>query len=235
MSMTRYVMAVLLCAALAPARGRALTIDDFSVGPMSLATLSSTVQQTLAGLDPLHVLGGSRFASVGIVSAGALTVGTRFELAVDQQRLTFASDPAGYGYLTLTYGRDAPLNADLTADGVDRFVLDVLAVHAGGSAATSLNLIVVTGAPGDPARNGSGAFQLAHATPGRYALPFGSLSAQAGFDLAHVRSITIERGRFFPGSEVVLGGLSTVPEPASGASALAAGAALATLRRRRRR
>ena len=94
----------------------AITIDDFTVGPITVtrdAATASSASQT--GLDIAHVLGGSRDLIVGENGnpGQSLTIDTSL------QQLRFNSlVGTTNGYFNVTYGSAAsPLNVDLTADG----------------------------------------------------------------------------------------------------------------------
>ncbi|RIK83548.1 MAG: hypothetical protein DCC67_05860 [Planctomycetota bacterium] len=100
-------------AALSATRGGAIVIDDFSVGQIVVAD-NLPVDQL--GLDPNHVLGGSRRIAIGQYGSGS-----RLEVT-DDGRLMLSS--TGWGYHTITYGAAAPLDGvDLTAEGHDRLRL----------------------------------------------------------------------------------------------------------------
>src|SRR4051812_20390135 len=70
----------------------AIIIDDYAVGPITVAGPSV---QTQSGLDPAHVLGGSREFSVGQSGSGSM-------LSIDPQTgLTLQS--SGTGYFDIKY------------------------------------------------------------------------------------------------------------------------------------
>lgn len=102
---------ILFSALLLVAPVHAVVIDDFSVGDVRLLSPSETVSQTL--LDPSSVVGGAR------------------RIAVHQNAMDLSISAAGlvakrtgdWGYFTLMYGFDAPLNADFTENGHDRLRL----------------------------------------------------------------------------------------------------------------
>jgi hypothetical protein len=88
---------------------RAIVIDDFSSGPI---VVNGPAVQDQTGLDPSHVVGGSRRIDVG-----RFGVGSRLKIADDQ--LQFGS--TGWGYYTLTYGAVESLGGlDLTQGEHDR-------------------------------------------------------------------------------------------------------------------
>jgi hypothetical protein len=200
---------------------------------MDLAATSVDVQQQASGLNPANVIGGARFVEIE-VAAGQPSVGTRFQIDPIERELRFLSDPNAYGYLTLTYGQAIPLNVNLLAGGVDRFVFDVKKmVSVFSQVGFSVN--VVSGAPGETPRSAFGTINFFSGQTGRYVLPFADLAQASGFDLTEVRSITLSRLRFPPGSQLVLTSFFTaVPEQAAGILALMAGSWELTHRRRRR-
>jgi len=110
--MARPVFAVLFgCLAFAAlARpANAIVIDDFSVGEI---VIDGPATQDQAGLDPAHVLGGSRRIQLGQSGNGS-----HIEIADDQ----FKFNSVGWGYFTLTYGAVESLGGvNLTQEGHDR-------------------------------------------------------------------------------------------------------------------
>lgn len=97
----------------------ALVIDDFTVGAVTLTASPDVVAQT--NLDPAHVVGGARHVTVERTPT-KLTISPTTGMLVEQ--------PSGWGYFTLMYGYDAPLNANFAANGHDRLRL---VVNAEGS------------------------------------------------------------------------------------------------------
>jgi hypothetical protein len=95
------------------ATARAVVIDDFSVGAI---TVAGPAVQLQSGLDPSHVLGGTRSMNVGQFGNGSV-------LEVDPASgLNFHS--TGWGYFNLQYDLTAGGTAtDLTAGGQDRIRL----------------------------------------------------------------------------------------------------------------
>jgi hypothetical protein len=92
---------------------RAIVIDDFSVGPI---TVTGPSIQAQTGLDPAHVLGGSRSMDVGRFGSGSV-------LAIDPTS-GFNFSSTGWGYFTLKYDLTAGgAGTDLTAGGHDRIRL----------------------------------------------------------------------------------------------------------------
>ena len=107
-------MSVAALSIIAPARvTSAIVIDDFSVDPITVAGPSV---QTQSGLDPAHVLGGSREFNVGQFGSGSV-------LSIDPPTgLTLQS--SGRGYFDVKYNF-APTgqSVDLTQGGQDRIRL----------------------------------------------------------------------------------------------------------------
>jgi hypothetical protein len=89
-----------------------IVIDDFSVGELALSGPGDLVTQT--GLDPQHVIGGSRYVRI-TRGPTDLTIGSGNGLNIVQGN--------DYGYFGISYGADTPLQADFAADGSDRLRL----------------------------------------------------------------------------------------------------------------
>jgi hypothetical protein len=88
----------------------AVVIDDFSTGAL---VIDGPATQDQTGLDPDHVIGGSRR-----IQLGQFGNGSHIEIAND----LFNFSSAGWGYTTLTYGAVESLGGiDLTQNGHDRF------------------------------------------------------------------------------------------------------------------
>lgn len=122
-SMARPVFAVLFCCLAFVALARpadAIVIDDFSVGEI---VIDGPATQDQAGLDPAHVLGGSRRIQLGQSGNGS-----HIEIADDQ----FNFNSVGWGYFTLTYGAVESLGGvNLTQEGHDRLRIKFGSVGAG--------------------------------------------------------------------------------------------------------
>ena len=89
---------------------RGIIIDDFSAGEL---VIDGPATQDQTGLDPAHVIGGSRR-----IQLGQFGNGSHIEIADD----LFKFSSAGWGYTTLTYGAVESLGGlDLTQNGHDRF------------------------------------------------------------------------------------------------------------------
>jgi hypothetical protein len=209
----------------------AITIDDFSVGSIEVARTGSTAasaQQT--GLDPLHVLGGSRDFSVGTAGGS----GQRLVVDAPAGELRFDTDTTGY--FRVTYGSlTEPLNINLTADGSNAFLFHI--TYAVPNSPLSLipgNTFRVITTSGT--RFGSmtvASANIATQPDGSrlIRLPFSSLNGQG--DLKMVERIEYELFRVPPGSHFTLRTFATVPEPSTGILSILAGLAYSrrTLRR----
>jgi hypothetical protein len=89
---------------------RGIIIDDFSAGEL---VIDGPATQDQTGIDPAHVIGGSRR-----IQLGQFGNGSHIEIADD----LFKFSSAGWGYTTLTYGAVESLGGlDLTQNGHDRF------------------------------------------------------------------------------------------------------------------
>jgi hypothetical protein len=190
----------------------AITIDDYSVGPI---TVTKTVQNAGAsalqsGLDPSHVLGGSRSINVG--GSGGL-VGQSLTINSASERLVFTV-PQGsdsYGYFDIGYGSLAnPLNLDLSQS------------HK------ALQIIML----GTPARMPGIALYSAHGIGGPSifhpdasvvsrpdgavvaTFPMSSITIGAGFDISAITHVNLGVGRYHSsGSPLQILDFSVVPEP----------------------
>jgi hypothetical protein len=116
-SLQRFVAAAIVLVAILlghPAeKAAAIVIDDFSVGPI---TVVGPDVETQTGLDPAHVLGGSRLIDVGRFGSGSV-------LEVDPPNgLELAS--SGWGYFDVRYDfAPGDEGVDLTVGGQDRIRL----------------------------------------------------------------------------------------------------------------
>ena len=102
----------LVAAVLLDAAAAAITIDDFSVGPLSL--VGPTGPTDYSGLDANHVIGGSRHIWVGLPSAP-----NTLDVSLGQLEFATGGGP-DLGSLSLVYGESAPLGANLSAGDRDR-------------------------------------------------------------------------------------------------------------------
>lgn len=107
--------------ALGTAPGFAIVIDDFSVGQI-VVDANTPVDQT--GLDPSHVIGGSRRIAIGQFGSGS-----RLEVTDDGQLVLSST---GWGYHIITYGAATSLDdVDLTAENHDRLRLTMGEIGGG--------------------------------------------------------------------------------------------------------
>lgn len=109
------LVAIMSAALVSPATtARAVVIDDFRVGPI---TVVGPATQTQNDLDPAHVLGGSRDFNVGEFGSGSVLVITPAD------GMDFHS--TGSGYFEIKYDLSAGGDGtDLTIGGHDRFRLE---------------------------------------------------------------------------------------------------------------
>lgn len=168
------------------AEAGATTIDDFEAGPFSFGLSAPGVDgATQTGLAPGHVIGDARSVTVsfggsgpGSVDADLVTTGgdDAAQLTIDGTSLT--------GALRLQYGDTdnvisapfAPLHADLTLGGDDRFLIHLSEAPSGGS----IRLRVKDGA----ATCNTGIFcpaPLVVSGPGTYAIPYADFKSTLGF------------------------------------------------------
>jgi hypothetical protein len=104
-----FVIGILSSLSLAGAT-EAVTIDDFSVGPIVINGSGAVGSQT--GLDNAHVIGGNR--EIRLESAGQAQVETM------KGRFHFTTATGSLGYYKMMYGLNQPLGVDFTAHGHDR-------------------------------------------------------------------------------------------------------------------
>lgn len=194
-------------------------IDSFSVGPQSFSPSDNApLTNTRTGLDPSVVIGGERetmFRSVSDNSGSTAIVDTNNE----ELRLTANQ----FAYLQLKYGASAPLNADLTADGADRFEIVFSSFSLQLFRGTYDLILVSNGAINRQsfvdelfALNGGGTVEI----------PF---SAFSNIDFTDVDEIQIDMSRIEIGLTMTIDIIHTTPEPNS---LLAMLLAIGPLRRR---
>ena len=196
-----------------------VVIDDFSIGPITVARTGATVATaTQTGLDPAHVLGGRREITVGAFGAATQT------LIIDVVTGEFQASVVGTpGYFTIKYGSDAqPLNLNLLALG-NGFLFETLAPPSAVGRLPDLRLYSSSGSGHVDATDG-----VATATPsGGTAIfvPFSEISPSSfgTLDLTAITSIQIDDGRV--STPIRLSSVSIVPEPST--LALLAAATLA--------
>ena len=196
-------------------------IDDFGQGALSIQVTNVTGQTILqTGLSISDVLGGTRS-----VYAGSLTQATAV-VDTSAHQFRFSSD-SSFGYFTLTEGEtSSPFATDLTADGSDAFAIHIIQftftptrgiydfeVQTFGSWHTYDLLNDLAGI------NGSGTVTI----------PFSSFT---GVDMRYVQAVRIDVARFEPSSQIVIGSITTVPEPSLVALFAGAVAVLASMRNR---
>jgi len=187
------------CGPLTAAAG--LVVDDFTQGQLSLQVSNLTGQTVLlSGLDPGHVLGGSRSVYAGTLGVASLDIVTP---SASDFLFTAVSS---FGYFTLSYGSSAPLNVNLLADGSDQFVLNVASLTPGLYRGI-FDFNLESGNRWYSYDFSQSLFQLN--APGQIAIPF---SGFAGADLAHVQGLEVDVARFEPTFHIGLNSITTVPE-----------------------
>jgi hypothetical protein len=175
----------------------AVVIDDFSVGPI---TVVGPDVQTQSGLDPDHVLGGSRLFNVGQSGSGSV-------LEIDPPRgLVFES--SGRGYFQLQYdfvsGGDG---IDLTIGGQDRIRLTFGAIDT--PSFTPLAMYVTL-----PPSSSSNGVSL-------YVGDWDDLILEFPFDgfptsVADAQNLTLDVFRNPPGASLTIKSITTAATPLAG-------------------
>ena len=185
---------------------RALVIDDFSSGPLSLLVTNLTGQTVLqSGLSTSSVIGGKRSVYVGSVIGNAMG-----EIDSAAGQFNFGTDTNAFGYFKLTYGStNSPLGLNLTSSGIDRFQIKITEL-APGPFFGIFNVNLETGSGWKNYSFGQEVSQLG--VPGALSLPFTKFT---GSDLTRVRAIQIDVGRFSPASFISIDSITTIPEPAT--------------------
>lgn len=175
---------------------QALVIDDFSVGAINLSGHTELSAQT--NLDPAHVVGGARHTNVDSATT-SLTMSPSTGLVVDH--------PSGWGYFTLMYGYDAPLNANFTANGHDRLRL---VIDAEGSEAANGIMWISINSPLPPRSNAPGPRMIDFRGGGIFEIPFSVYST----NLSDVDTFAIDVVRMTGG--FVLRSVTTAGPPLAG-------------------
>lgn len=221
-----------------PALGSELVIDDFSAGPLE-ETLTDTnrglsTQQT--GLPAASTIGGRRF--VGAVITGPAGPSDTIDVTIDTTTQQFALDVnAGLEAFSLRYGLQSlgvgeaseALNLDLSDfDAFEFFVVE-------SSAAREIEVQVRSGVDEGSSTSASFDLQISAGTASTaFAIPF-SAFVFSPFDdppdFSDIDYISLGESLVFSDFDLVLGGLTVVPEPASGV-VLLVGSSLALRRRR---
>lgn len=191
----------------------ARVIDDFQVGDYSLIGANATVNQTQSGLDPSHVVGGSRFVSFRSFAMPPST------LTIAGPTGTLDVSPGGCcTYLTVRYGDTAnPLQLNLLDDGSDRFQFDFAELTS--EISYSLPSVFARDGAGHEARVlTSSTLTVQPTAPFSLTVPF---SGFPNFDWTDVASIEITVSRYGGGTgragqSFSLDRILTVPEPAGG-------------------
>jgi hypothetical protein len=215
-----------VCMAWTASASATIIIDDFDTGPITVTRTSlPAVTHLQTGLDPSHVIGGSRQISInGHFGDFGQT------LTVDATQGHLKAFGPNNGDVRVTYGVDAPLNLNLAA--LSGQVLRIEAILSNptfewpslpfiifGSQNGGSAIYGVTG-PAHTPIPGGGAFDIPLSPPG---------AVQGNPDLTAITSIRIQY--LEPVPERILTLLAIVPEPTT-LALLTAAAPLAMLRAR---
>jgi hypothetical protein len=188
-----------------PTDALAVVIDDFEVGSITVARLGATfVEETQTGLDPTHVLGGSRFIQVGRGDSVPQTLTVK----ADESLMTLETGNT-FGYFDLGYGSDSdPLNLNLLAAQLSSFVVDFT------SSSTSLPLlgVIVRTATAEEAIGATSTTTLPNGLQ-RAVVPFDRYPPSV--DLGNVEQIVLRMIRFPPNNVLTIHRFLAVPEPSS--------------------
>ncbi|WP_152100730.1 dockerin type I domain-containing protein [Lacipirellula parvula] len=174
----------------------ALVIDNFVEGAATLGASTEIVAQT--GLNSSFVVGGARHVSV----TGAST-----QLTIAPASGLLVSQPSGSGYFTLMYGYNAPLNANFTANGHDRFRF---VIDAAGSENAEASMWISINKTLPPRGNAPGPRVVDFRGGGILEIPFSAFSA----DMSDVDTIAIDVVRMTGGFS--LRSVSTAGPPLAG-------------------
>jgi hypothetical protein len=174
----------------------AVVIDDFQVGAITVVGPSV---QTQTGLDPSHVLGGSRAMNVGQSGAGSV-------LSIDPQ-VGLKLESSGRGYFNIKYDfAPAGQGIDLTQGAQDRFRLNFGDITTGF---TPLGLYATL--PSNSSSNGISVYA------GNWSgmileFPF----AKFPVSLAETQSLTLDVARNPAGASLVVKSITTAGQPLAG-------------------
>lgn len=190
----------------------ALVIDNFedgAFGPDSITTGVLQVNQT--GIDPSNTIGGVRGVDIFLNSGTQATA----ELAVNggDDAIVFTLQPdatsSSNALFDLEYGTrigippGAALDADLTADGANRFEI-LVSAFSGGTGSISFAL------PG-----ATQAFNLQLTGPGTYVFPFADFAGTPDLTDVDFLNVRFSLNAFEGNTQVVIQDFRTVPESRS--------------------
>ncbi len=207
----------------------ALVIDDFTQGPIATLQGTNTSQfgSTLLqnGLDPAHVLGGTRSVFVGSLALATVNIDPI------KGRFHFIANNS-YGYFKLGWGTVAPLNTDLASLAAFRLEFtDVI----GGTPSPFFAIFDLRVKSHDTWYRYSLSSDFASALNGR---TYGNLEVPftrfAGVDFAHVQAIELEAARLPQGFRLSIDYFSAVPEPTVASLGLLAAACFSIRRQHRK-
>jgi hypothetical protein len=178
-------------------KASAIVIDDFSVGPF---TVVGPDVQTQTGLDPAHVLGGSRLIEVGQFGSGSV-------LKVEPPN-GLKLDSSGWGYFDVRYDfAPGDEGVDLTVDGQDRIRLVFGAIDT--SSFTPMGVYVTL-----PPNSSNHGVSL-------YVGNWDDLILEVPFDafptsLTDAQNLTLDVFRNPPGASITIKSITTAATPVTG-------------------
>ena len=177
----------------------AVVIDDFSQGALFIQATNNSGQTVYQnGLDTSDVIGGSRS-----VYAGSVGGSTTAEIDTSAGQFLLTTDSSAFGYFSLEYGATTPLGANLTADGSDRFLINISESTLRFSRA-AVSFGVETG--GTWYYYNFANDLIALNGPGILTIPFSDFT---GANMTNIRAINIESSRFEPGNQIEIASIMT--------------------------
>ena len=191
-----------------------LVIDSFASGAV---TVSATEYGSTDGIElqnnlpTAETVGGTRYIRVQSIGDDQDLTPATATIDTADQSLRFDSSPSTFGYLTLTYGSESPLAADLTADGGNRFAIDFSEVDEFSRGLINLRVMSGNGTL-DTVSFGQEFFAISNSgsSAGRVSVPFAEFN---GLDFTDIASVTLDFGRIEAGQGFTIDRIAVVPEP----------------------
>ena len=207
----RFNYSLILSLSLCGSSFAGVLIDDFTAGPIPLTSLSSTGQNFIqSGLPTDSLLGGHRDVWGRSINSATLeldTTASQFQYDAVQS----------FGYFTIDYGSETPLNINLTADGSDAFLLSFsdtsIASYNGINKRGLYRFAVSDSTSTHNATIESEMFALDG--DGGIVVPFAAFPL---IDFSGVTMIRVDAARIEEGSQINLNSISTInliPEPST--------------------